>query len=811
MEFVFLIVLGAVLLAGGVGYWWLRRSLPVVQGSLRLPGLREPVQILRDRWGVPHIYAQNEHDLYFAQGFVHAQDRLWQMELNRRLGQGRLAELFGTIALPIDRMQRILGMARLAEHEAADLDPPTLVLLASYAAGVNAHLAAAEGRLPPEFGLLGFRPEQWRPADSLLWAKMMTWGLSCNWVSEMIQALLVARLGPDKAAELSDDYPADHPYVLPGQSLQEFLGRLRQEFERSLEWLPIQVPQGGSNAWVVDASRTHSGKPLLANDPHLSIQMPALWYEVHLECKTIRVAGVSLPGSPGVVIGHNEHIAWGLTASIPDTQDLYIEKFDPADPTRYEFQGEWRAAKCVVETIRVRGLKEPVTVQVRITRHGPIINDLVPMLPPNVPPLALRWVGAEKNHVVRAVQQLNRARNWEEFRSALSDWSMPAQNVLFADRAGNIGYAYVGLVPIRAQGLGQVPAPGWTGTHEWTGFIPFDELPHAFNPPDHQFVSANNPTVGREYQHFLSREMLSGFRARRIRALLNESFRVTLDDFVLMQRDLTSEPARAFCTFVLSVASEVMAAAETRHREEIGRVFKHWENWHYLLLPDSIPAALYELASHFACRRLFEPWLGPLTRYYLGHGFDPVLSPTSIPYLERTPSVMLRLLRENRTEWFRDETRQPTSRGAILAGAIMDAMACLRQRIGPEPGAWTWGRLHQAHFVHPLGRSRWLGSLFNLGPYPLGGDVSTVAQASMLQNWPADPRLCFIPSWRQVFDLADWDASRGVLTTGQSGHPLSPHYADQVKLWLAGETHPMPWTRARVVAETLAELWLHPG
>src|SRR5690348_11516316 len=451
-------------LAGGAYYFLMRRPVPRYKGQVRLTGLHEAVEVITDRYGVPHIYAQNEDDMYYAQGYVHAQERLWQMELNRRISSGRLCEIFGEVALEADRFARRLGMHRSAASALEMLPAHSRRILEAYARGVNASIEQHRHNLPVEYTLLRFKPEPWQITDTIQWSKMMGWNLGGNWETEIIRAHIVAKLGPQRAAQLETGYDPQHPLIVPpgvpysGANL----GILEQY--QQLKMLSGFGMLGGSNNWTVDGTMTTTGLPILCNDPHLGQAAPSIWYECHLSAGDIDVVGASFPGAPGIVIGHNRHVAWGLTNAISDIEDLYVEKFHPHHPNRYEFMGKWEEAQVIREEIRIKGRKEPVVEEVRVTRHGPILTSFVPLTKPDASsnghqpqelPLALRWTGAEKHNIISAVEQMNRATNWEEFRQGLRDWDLPPQNVVYADVEGNIGYVMAGAIPIRGGEIGR--------------------------------------------------------------------------------------------------------------------------------------------------------------------------------------------------------------------------------------------------------------------------------------------------------------------------------------------------------------------
>ncbi|HEV2473128.1 MAG TPA: penicillin acylase family protein, partial [Chthonomonadales bacterium] len=525
-------VAGLTGLAGGVYSMLLRRPLPKIKGKLHVQGLHEPVEVITDRYGVPHIYAGNEDDLFFAQGYVHAQERLWQMEFNRRLGSGRLSELFGAVALDVDRFCRRLGMHRAAAAEVERMAEQSRRILAAYAHGVNAFIQRNRRNLPIEFTLLRFKPAPWRTSDSIQWAKMMGWGEGSNWETEIIRARIVAKIGAERAARLEAGYDPGHPLIIPPGVAYKGINLGMLEQYEAIKQLSGFGLLGASNSWVVDGSMTVTGSPILCNDPHLGQAAPSIWYECHLVAGAIDVTGASFPGTPGIVIGHNQYIAWGLTNAVSDVEDLYIEKFHPQNPYQYEYQGKWEEAQVIREEIKVKGSKAPVIEEVRITRHGPILTS-IPSATDDTSaeqdranagtaefPLALRWTGLEQCNIIAAVQKMNRASNWEEFRDALREWDVPPQNIIYADREGNIGYVMAGAVPIRARGQSLLPSPGWTGEYEWTGFIPFDALPQMHNPQQHFIVTANNRVVNDEYPYYITNEWLNGYRAQRIRDLL---------------------------------------------------------------------------------------------------------------------------------------------------------------------------------------------------------------------------------------------------------------------------------------------------
>jgi penicillin amidase len=810
MPLLFGLLFGSAVL-GGLTYTLvrllMRRSLPQVDGVLKSEGLSAPVEIIRDTWGVPHIYAQTIDDLLFAQGFVHAQDRLWQMEMNRRVGHGQLAELFGELAFTTDHFLRTVGFARAAQNDLKSLDADSLRTLESYARGVNAFIAQSAGRLPLEFTLLRFKPEPWKPLDSLVYSKVLAWSLSVNWDMEIMNAALIGKVGPERAARLMGDYHAANPLVMSEQTYAALAQDVIAHFQAAQSLLPLGGLGGMSNNWVVDGAKSVTGRPLLANDPHLALQMPSIWYENHLvvsgsaegQSISFEATGVTFPGVPFVVIGHNRDIAWGFTNAFADVQDLYVEKFNPDNPAQYEFQGQWETVQVLREPIRVKGEVAPRVVEVQTTRHGPLINHLTPVTKDSPLRLALRWTAQDGGSILRAVEHMNKATNWPEFCEAVRDWDVPSQNMVYADAAGNIGYYMPGRIPVRAKGIGLTPVPGWSGEYEWTGWIPHAELPQAFNPAQHYIVTANNQVVGQEYPHFLTSATMNGFRARRIVDLLTEKEKYSANDFARIQVDLYCAPAKTFCALLAAVRP-----TDGYTRDALVRLAA----WDFHLTKDSVAGSLFELAQHFTMKRVFGPWLGELTEHFVGVGFHPLMSAFS-PYHDRSLVTLQRILVANENDWFKDAAGQALTREEILAAALDDAIAYLRRTLGQDLNKWEWGRVHQAGFSHTLGARKPLDRVFNRGPYPYGGDPNTVWQGAFI------PKLPFSTSggsasWRQIIDVGDWDASRAVHTTGQSGQPASKHYDDMLPLWLNGQYHPMLWSRQKVMAHAEATLRLVP-
>ncbi len=801
-------------LAGGAYYFFVQRPLPKKKGDLVLEGLHEPIEIIFDRFGVPHIYAENEDDLFFAQGYVHARDRLWQMEFNRRTGSGRLSEIFGEVAVEADRFCRRLGMHRAAKAEEARLSEHNRCILDAYARGVNAHIERNKNNLPVEFTLLRFKPAPWQIADSIQWAKMMGWSLGGNWETEIIRARIVARLGAERAARLEAGYDPHHPLIVPpGIEYKGINLGMLEQYEQ-LKQLSGFGMLGASNNWVVDGTMSTTGAPILCNDPHLGQIIPSIWYECHLVAGDIDVIGASFPGAAGVVIGHNQHIAWGITNAVSDVEDLYIEKFDPQNPYQYEYQGKWEAAQIIREEIVVRGSKTPLIEEVRITRHGPIITSLTSkdvngqagqngsQAEQTGLPLALRWPGLEQCNIVSAVEKLNRATNWEEYKEALRDWDVPAQNLIYGDKEGNIGYVMAGTIPIRAKGQHLLPLPGWTGEYEWIGFIPFEELPQTYNPEQHFIVTANNRVVDDTYPYYITNEWLNGYRAQRIRDLLTSKGKLKLEDMARIQGDQYSLPAVEIVPHMLRVqgATPLEKAALDVLR-----------TWNFVLAPDSVPASIYETFLNKLEGIVFGAMFGDdetIIHHYLGKGAT-ILSLTN-GYASRSKPLLIRLMNERDDSWFADSAipNGPRSWDTAIAAAFTAAVKELCEKLGSNITRWQYGKMHTMTYNHPLGMIKPLDKIFNRGPYPSGGDIDTVNMRASTHHQPE--RVIVVPSYRQIVNLADMKASLSGHAPGQSGQVASKHYADFIKPWLKVEHHPMLFERSMIEANAEGTLRMSP-
>jgi penicillin amidase len=749
------LALTLVVLGGGL-YLYLLSSLPQLDGAVAVRGLKGEVRIERDADGVPLISAANDEDAAFGLGFVHAQDRLFQMELQRRYAAGRLAEVFGAEALPTDRQMRVLGLYRAAEAEIPLLSPAVRRGFEAYAAGVNAFLAGRRGALPPEFLLLRFTPEPWHVADSLVWGKLMDVQLAGNYRGELLRARLAAAVSPQDLAFLYPEYPKDAPTTLA--ELSAIYRRL--PLDRLYAALPeIVGPIYASNNWVVDGAHSESGKPLLANDPHLGFGAPGFWYLARLQTPAGEIAGGTAAGIPLVVVGHNDRIAWGFTTTTSDIEDLFIEKLDPADSGRYVTPDGSVGFAAREETIAVRDAA-PVTMTVRGTRHGPVLSDVLAggtVESGYVLALATTYLGADDG-TAEALWGIDRAGDWSGFRAALENFVAPQQNIVFADAGGTIGFIAPGRIPIRKNGDGWLPVPGWTGAYDWTGFIPFSELPQATDPASGHFVSANNKIVPDRYPYFLSRDWDLPNRAERIEELLAMTPRQSPDASAAIQADTRSLMARRLVPLLTRIAP-----ANDQAREAIDRL----REWDFRMDAEKVEPLL------------FTAWL----RAFAHDVLFGRIGDAAADYWDLKPQVMEAVL-TGHAEWCAGEKQPGENCDARLAAALDSALAELRQAYGSDMTQWQWGRAHIAQFQNPvLSRIPVLRDWVRVSvPSPGGYDTINRGPSSIRDEaHPYEQR--FGAGLRMITDLAVPAGSRMITAPGQSGNPFSPHFADLLTRW----------------------------
>jgi len=821
------------------------KSFPQIDGELKIAGLDNPVDIYRDEMGIPHIYASTTHDLFFSQGYVHAQERFWQMDFWRHVGSGRLSEMLGKDALDNDKFLRTMGWRQIAEQEYAELDSTSRAILDAYVEGVNAYIADREpvelsleyliltGVLNPDYTI-----EPWTPIHSLTWGKYMAWDLRGNIGAEIERAVLLKTFSLEQVNELFPPYPKDHPIIVEQIGGGIIKNRtsihnsgaafslpstesLTQIADRFASLDPLLGPVGsgiGSNSWAISGDMTTSGSPILANDPHLGILMPSIWFQVDMHCRIksaacpFEMSGFTFAGVPGVVIGHNDRIAWGYTNTGPDVMDLYIEKVNPENPNQYEVDGEWVDFETRTEMINVAG-SEPVELTVRSTRHGPVLTDNYGPLKdevdlkedPEAQPfkdkagvalpenyvISLAWTALRSSTPFEAIWGFNLAQNWDDFRQAARHFHVPAQNLLYADVDGNIGYQMPGDIPIRTNGDGRLPVPGWTDDYDWTGFIPFEELPYTLNPPSGYIATANNQVIPVDYPFLITTDWNYGFRATRIVDMITHaSGKIDIPYIQSIQGDAKNLNAETLVPILLSLELDPELASV--RDLTLG-------SWDYQNHDYSQPAAIFE---HFWWNLLMDTFNDDLPEDYWPEGGS------------RWYEVIRNLVDQPDSQWWDDkDTEDKTeTRDDMFIRAFEETIDQMRKEYGKDTSNWpAWGELHTATFRNaPLGESGIgpIEALFNRGPYPTGGgeEIVNATGWTVGESFEVD----WLPSMRMIVDLGNLSNSVTVHTTGESGHAYHPHYDDMAPLWASVEYYPMLWDEQAVIDDAEGHLQLTP-
>ncbi|MEP7134431.1 MAG: penicillin acylase family protein [Chloroflexota bacterium] len=844
------LVILVLLLGGGGGFYFKSylpntvalKSFPQIDGAIQLTGLDGTVDIYRDGMGIPHIYATTTHDLFFGQGYIHAQDRFWQMDFSRHVGSGTISEMFGSGQVKTDSFLRTLGWKQVAEQEYAQLGPESKATLQAYADGVNAYIQdRGPVELSLEYSILtgilnrGYKIEPWTPVNSLTWGKAMAWDLGGNMDDEIERAILLKTLTPEQLSELYPPYPADYPVIVPkigDQTSTTFQPNTTNEtanisttalqaVSHNLSLLAgLMGPTDsdiGSNSWAVSGKLTTTGKPILANDMHLSIQMPSIWYQADLHCMPkseacpFQVTGFTFPGVPGVVAGHNDRIAWAFTNLGPDVQDLFIEKVNPDNPNQYEVDGKWVDFEIRNETLKVGG-GDPVELTVRISRHGPIISDTYGDLKDNVDPkdpeaipfkdksgvelpanyaIALAWTALNPSTPFEAIWGFDQAQNWEDFRTAARNFHVPAQNLLYADVDGNIGYQTPGDIPIRKQGDGTLPVPGWNSEYEWAGYIPFDELPYAFNPESGFIATANNQSNPRDYSQLITKDWDYGQRAARIVDLIqNAPGKIDATYIQTIHSDSKSLNAEVLVPILLSLKLDP---------ELVSVRDQYLAAWNYQETADSQSALVFEW---FWKNFITDTFQDDLPKDYLPSGGG------------RWYEVMRNLVQKPDSPWWDDKatTDKVETRDDIFARAFEETVSQMRKEYGKDATKWpAWGELHAATFRNQtLGKSGIgpIESLFNRGPFVTGGGKSIVDATGWTIGDSFEVRT--LPSEREIVDLSNLNNSLAIHTTGESGHAYQQHYDDMAPLWAKVEYYPMWWDQDSVIKDAEGHLVLTP-
>ncbi|MFS0557680.1 penicillin acylase family protein [Brevibacillus sp. 179-C9.3 HS] len=742
------------------GYWMVTKSKPVMEGELVLPGLTAEVSVYRDAHGVPTIVANNLDDLYYSQGYITAQERLFQMDLSRRKASGQLSEIMGESMLDEDKFYRTLGLRRAAKASWEAYSEEAKHVLTQYTLGVNAYIAEStrKGKLPIEFTLVNYKPAPWTAIDSLVIAKLMAYDLSGNWTSQVFRAYLTKNFSAEKVADLLTDYPADsRPIVEAVQSSSI-------DLKKSFATADIPHESNGSNNWVIAGNKSASGKPILANDPHLGLNNPSIWFETTLIAPQMEVSGVIFAGIPGIILGNNRHVAWGVTTAQVDTQDLYIEERNPANKYQFRYNDKWEEAQVFNEIIKVKGAPD-LSYEVVITRHGPIISEFAHDDRPDHA-LALKWTALQPTKELEAVIMFNKAKNWEEFKQALTNFQSPVQNFVFAAEDGTIAFRSNGYIPIRKKGDSSLPVPGWTDEYEWQGYIPWEELPTLVNPPSGLIASANNKVADDSYPYHLTHDYnwSRSYRYDRIMEVLASKDTLTVRDMQQLQLDQKSRQAATLLPILLDRLEQ--SEQRTKLRGIDAHVLDLLKKWDHVDRPESAASLVYFY------------WIKEIQDYLFTPAIDAKMLEMFSPEIDH---LILESAQEKEGPWLKEK-------GGLEAVAFVAFQKAVDRAVavqGDDPDSWQWGKTHQVRFAHPVGEIKPLDLLFNPTPRPMGGSDDTVAMAATTSEGEA----VHGAPWRRVIDMADKGASFNSLVPGQSGHFYSPWYEDQIDDWIKGNYH----------------------
>jgi len=762
--------------------------------TLKVEGLKDKVTIHRDKWGVSHIHAQNNKDLMFAQGFIHARDRAWQMEMNRRVAMGRISELFGDIALDTDRLVRTLGFNRLAKQDYDEVSDEVRDYLNCYSDGVNAFFE--KGKLPIEFKLANIKPEKWTPIDSLGWGRVMSWTLSHGWSGAITRQKIIDKVGVQKAMELSIVYPNENPVELPNGLEMENLTPDEMIESMTGPFLGKDMEGGGrgSNAWAVSPKFSDTGRPILANDTHLVLSNPNVWYLNHLKSEEgLHVTGASLPGVLGVMIGHNQNIGWGITIAYTDVEDIFIEKIDPADSNRYFYKDGKRTFQNIEEKIYIKKKSNPYIENVKYSVHGPIISGV---LDKKSRCLSLCSKALNTSKISDGILKMNMALDYHGFSKAVDLINATQLNIIYADIQGNIALFITGEVPIRKRGDGELPVDGSKGDYDWDGIIPIDQMPKLLNPKKGYIISCNNKIIDDNYPYFLGNSFMNGFRANRINQMFSSSSKISIEMSKKLHMDTFSIPAEKFVNGMIKGFRTAKPNAQV--------IIDKLLNWDFNLDKDSQVATIYQVLMYTLIRKLVEYDLGKeLTNEFMGEGKHPLLLPTS-ELLGHTIEALFQILQNPQSLWLKSDKDVID----LLEDSMIDTYNWLKNNFEEESDS-AWGNLHQATFRHGMAIKKPLDKILNIGPFPVGGDTDTVFQTAYNPSSPYHATE-WSPAVRLIMDIGKWDDSLVISPPGQIGVLGSEHFSDLAPIWLKGDYIPMLWTYDKIKLFSKNELKLSP-
>jgi penicillin G amidase len=748
-----------------------KKGLPDYNQTISIPGLEQKVTVYRDKYAVPHIYAENEHDLYLATGYCMAQDRMWQMDLIRRVTMGRLSEIFGEKMLKADMLFRTLGITQKSKMVLGQISEELTGHLDAYAQGVNYYIQEHKGDFPLEYNILGYTPDKWEPLHTLNLIGYMAWDLAGGWDSEIVISNLEKKLGSALIQEITPKFDKHSP-VFPEYVKAELVDKLYKDFVLSkdtISHLGVQVLKA-SNNWAVSGAKTTTQQPILANDMHLGLNSPGIWLQMHQNIKgKLNVTGVALPGAPFVVCGHNDNIAWGMTNVMVDNLDFFVEKINPENPGEYLYKGEWKKIRTKKEIIKIKG-KDSKEIDIRYTDHGPIVSELKKDITDLV--ISAKWQGFEYSNELLGVYLLNKAQNFDDFKTAAKEFIAVSQNIVYADTKGNIGLVCAAGIPIRPSNDGTKVQPGWTGEHEWKGVVPFEERPIAYNP-DCGFVSSANYNTAQNFPYYINKWGFCGpYRLDRINEILKSKDKFSIEDIKTMQLDMKSKLPELLIKEI--VADTNKSADLTKLEKNALSILKAWD---FSMEPQSSAAAIFENFKLCFIENTFKDQMGD--DLYQGYIKNKHAVGFAVEQIWNTDSLWYDNINTDKKEKFTD----------IVQKSFSDSITKLEKELGSNADSWEWGKMHTFTLNHPLGSVKILDMVFNLnkGKYELGGSLHTIPQYAYDFRKPF--KVNHGPSQRHVYDLSQWDKSFSVIPTGNSGIPSSKHYCDQTQLYVNGKFH----------------------
>jgi len=772
------------IVSGIVFYKILNSSLPEYEGEISNSEISADVQIYRDSMAIPYIIAKTEEDAAFALGYVHAQDRLFVMDIIRRAGEGRLSEVMGEKSVPFDKMFRTVGLRRIVDQNIKKIDSKSLSLLKAYAKGVNLFIRNAEGNYPAEFDVLGYDPEEWKPEHSLIVGRMMAWELNISWWIDFSFSFLVQKFGEEKILEILPDYPENSKLLLPIE-IKNYpaIGKSVVEVDKKFrEFTGMSGTHLGSNNWVVNGKKSASGLPIIANDTHLHFSAPSRWYAAVIRAGDWNVEGFTIPGAPAVVIGKNQNISWGVTNIMLDDADFYVEKLDSTQK-KYLFNGEWKNLDIFKDTIKVKNEKE-IVFEIKFTHRGPVILTIHPftaLYPESNSDavISMRWLGADFSDELYAFYSIDKAKNWNEFKSAFQYYGLPGQNFVYADKDGNIGYMFGGKLPLRNSVSPTFIYDGTTDKYDWKGIVPINELPSILNPPTNFLATANNKLV-KDFKYHISNIWEPSSRSERILTLLTAKEKHSVEDYKKYQMDITSPYAEKIVKHILN-SFEGIKVIDANLNSAL-QMFKQWD---YEMNEFSQVPTIYAMFLNYFLKNTLLDEMGKDL-------FNEYVFVANVPY-----RVTLKMLADSSNSWFDNvSTPKIENKNEIIRKSLADALGELENNYGKDIKNWQWGSLHKATFKHSFsGASSLLDKFINIGPFSVGGDGTTLFNTEYpfnegIKTFPLFDHGQFDnhlgPTMRYIFDFAKPDEFQMVLTTGQSGNFMSEHYRDMSQMWLRG-------------------------